>query len=488
MNLPQPDPHSSSPRPHSWRAVLLACLALILAACLPGVIAEPSTPAPDSLPTRVPAPVTVVTRMVLSERIVMATPTPPQPCAPVDLGELGAGDEVVVGAVLPLSRAGALAGSLSLEAAFLLARGDINDAGGIAGHPLRVALRDADTPERAARAAEELIAQECAVALVGGYHSDLAGAVLDVAQRSNVPFLVIEASDDSLTATRLPQVFRLSPNSTMQAAFYGEWLAAVGDYNGDGLHNAAIIIENSPAGAKQADMIAAGLDASGIRSTVYTVDLPATDFSSAIARVVVADALPDAVIVRIDGNAGYELIRQLVANGLGPAGSSAIVAMRGALSDAHFWESTGAGGAYVAAVRSGAWPSTVSEIGDSFARRHQSLTGKWPDGYAFAAYDSLHLLTDAIARAGSVEPGALIAALESADLTLAGGRYAFPYGAHNPPEETGAPASAWHQRADPQLFALQYTAPHQPAADMAVLWPVESQTAGGPIVRPAEQQ
>ena len=458
----------------------------MLAACLPGVIAEPTTPAPDGLPTRVPAPVTVVTRMILSERIVMATPTPPQPCAPVELGELSVGGEVVVGAVLPLSRAGTLTGGLSLEAALLLACGDINDAGGIAGHPLRVVVRDADTPERAARAAEQLIAQECAVALVGGYHSDLARAVLDVAQRANVPFLVVEAPDDALSATRLPQVFRLSPNSTTQAAFYGEWLAAVGDYNGDGQTNAALLVENSPAGAMQAEMIAAGLEAAAIRSTVYTVDLPAADFSSAIARIVVADALPDAVIVRVDGDSGYELARQLAANGLGPAGSSVIVAMRGALNDASFWESTGTAGAYVAAVRSGAWPSTVGDMGASFARRHQSLTGKWPEGYAFAAFDSLHLLADAITRAGSLQPDALIAALESADLTLAGGRYAFPYGAHNPPEENGAPASAWHERADPQLFALQYTAPLQPAADMAVLWPAASQTAGVPIVRPRD--
>ena len=88
----------------------------------------------------------------------------------------------------------------------------------------------------------------------------------------------------------------------------------------------------------------------------------------------------------------------------------------------------------------------------------------------------------------SVAPDALIAALESSDVTLAGGHYAFPYGSQHPPEENGAPAAAWHQRADPQLFALQYTAPHQPAADMAVLWPRENQSAGVPVIRPEQQQ
>ena len=145
---------------------------------LPALLADtasPFAPAPDGLPTRVPPPVTVVTRMILSERIVVATPAPPQPCAP---GDLGPGEEVVVGAVLPLSRMGTLASGLSLQASLMLAREDINGAGGIAGHPVRVALRDADTPERAARAAGELIAGECAVALVGGYHSDLTRTIV----------------------------------------------------------------------------------------------------------------------------------------------------------------------------------------------------------------------------------------------------------------------------------------------------------------------
>lgn len=479
-----PPSHSPRPRGQPWRLLLVACAVLILAACLPQSLADPATPPADGLPTRVPAPVTVVTRMVVSERMVLATPTPPASCAP---GSFAEGQEVVVGALVPLSRPGTLAAGTSLIASLLLARDDLNAAGGIAGHPLRVVWRDADTPARAARAAQELIAQECAVALVGGYQSDIARAVLDVAQQANVPFLVLEASDDALTATRLPQVFRLSPNAAMMAQLYGDWLGAVGDYNGDGAANAAIVVENSAAGAAHADALAAALEAAGVHSRAYTVDLPAADFSAAIARIVVGDALPDAVIVRVNGDSGYELLRELVHNGLGPAGSSVVVAMRTVLNDGQFWEEMGAPGAFITAVRSGAWPSTTGEWGDTFARRHQAVVGRWPEGYAFAAYDALHLLADALERAGSPNANALIAALESADVTLAGGHYSFPYGTHNPPEENGAPASAWHQRADPQLFVLQYTAPDQPAAEMAVLWPPANQTGGGPIVRPEAQ-
>jgi branched-chain amino acid transport system substrate-binding protein len=267
---------------------------------------------------------------------------------------------------------------------------------------------------------------------------------------------------------------------------YGEWLSAVGDFNGDGALNAVLIVEETESALAGAQMIGASLTEAGIGFDVLEVTLPRQDFSSTIARIVVRDQAPDAIFVRFNGESAAALQRQLAVNGIGPDRSSLIIATRQALASEHYWPLVGESGAFTVVGRVGPWTSAVSERGAAFAGAYAAWMQRWPEGTAFLAYDALYLLRDAVVDAGSVQAADLLKALERTELAGASGRIAFDVTSATPPtaQGDGPPDWAWHQWLEtPRLF-MQYTEAGQPAANMAVIWPASAATVDGPVVRP----
>ena len=93
-------------------------------------------------------------------------------------------------------------------------------------------------------------------------------------------------------------------------------------------------------------------------------------------------------------------------------------------------------------------------------------------------------MADAINRAGSLDPDAIIAALEETNFEGAAGTYSFPFGSANPPADAGEPVFMWHQWPEVPLLFLQYTESGQSSDDIAVIWPATYRTSDGPVVRP----
>lgn len=477
---------------NAWRGLCPASILWIvvialwtLAGCARQVppAVQASTP-PTPLPTA--EPVTVeVTRVVLSERIVEATPTPPHACAPRLLDDA---DEIVVALLAPLSEPASLAGAVGVQTALSIGVDDINRNGGIGGQPVRLWIGDtAGTNEQAARQAEQSITVGCATALIASSGNGAAHAILEVAHRYGVPMFVVDASDDDLTATRFPEIFRLAPTNSMLMQMPAAWLDAVGDYNGDGERRALVITDESEAGAAHAEWLTRELAKVDFATDTYSVMLPSQDFSSLVARLVVRPDMPDVIFLRIGGEAGAILQRQLVENGIGPQKQSLIVASRNALQSDRFWEAMGPAGRYTVVGRVGPWPSTVDEVGSAFADAYVRYMDRWPEAPAFAAHSALHLLADAITRAPTLTHDDLITALETSDLQLSSGRVRFTYSGQASAGSAGMPAWAWHQWLEAAQMVLQYTEQDQVAADMAVLWPPQISTVTGAVVRPTAQ-
>src|ERR671919_923804 len=98
--------------------------------------------------------------------------TPPAPAG----AERTDGSSVQIGALVPLTRPGWVEAGRHLLAGLELGVRDVNDAGGIAGRPLELVVRDtAADPQRAAAAVDEL-ARLGVAALAGEDHSLLARA------------------------------------------------------------------------------------------------------------------------------------------------------------------------------------------------------------------------------------------------------------------------------------------------------------------------
>jgi branched-chain amino acid transport system substrate-binding protein len=445
-----------------------------LAAC------QQTAPPATTPPLQITAvPVIIEVTRVITHTIVVTPEPSASVCPPYNLGDT---TEVVLGALLPFSKLGAMQKGFAMQTAFTIAVENINARGGIQGKPVRlITYDDSGVPERAITLATRLLREDCAAMLVGVYHSEVARAVKEVAHKYGIPIIFSEPHVDDLTADQYPEVFRIGPTSTMYAQMPGKWLAKVGDYNGDETNLAVIVGENSPHGVEQVKAIQGWLPQYGFTGEAVLVDLPSTNFSSVIARIVALDKLPDAIFIQIAGETAFDLERQILEAGLTAQKGTLIVNNALILNDQRYWQQV-PNGVYAVATQIGPWPSTVTPLGKQFAIAYQQYFDRWPERYAFGAYDAIQLAADAIDRAGTLDPAAIIAALETADIELASGHYQFPYTSKNPPDGDKVPAYLWHQWLNPQLLYLQYSEVDQAGTEAAVIWPEIYRTIDGPLL------
>lgn len=149
--------------------------------------------------------------------------TPPSPSA-TERSE----SAVRIGALVPLTRPGWIEAGRHLLAGLESAVRDANDAGGIAGRPLELVVRDtAADPQKAAAAVEEL-AHLGVAALAGEYHSVVARAVAARADALGLPFLCSSAVLDALTEEPTQWIARLAPPQSRGWRIYADFLLGAG--------------------------------------------------------------------------------------------------------------------------------------------------------------------------------------------------------------------------------------------------------------------
>ncbi|MBF6338805.1 ABC transporter substrate-binding protein [Nocardia abscessus] len=135
---------------------------------------------------------------------------------------------VQIGALVPLTRPGWVEAGKHLLAGLELAVREVNEAGGIAGRPLELVVRDtAADPQRAAAAVDEL-AHLGVAALAGEYHSVVARAAAARADALGLPFLCSSAVLDALTDQRTEWVARLAPAQSHGWQIYADFLLGAG--------------------------------------------------------------------------------------------------------------------------------------------------------------------------------------------------------------------------------------------------------------------
>ncbi len=101
---------------------------------------------------------------------------------------------------------------------------EVNAAGGVLDRPLKVISRDdGGRPGDAVTVASELVSREGAVILVGTLLSNVGLAVADFANQRQVPFIAAEPLSDALVWEKgNPWTFRLRPGTWVQAAMLAE--------------------------------------------------------------------------------------------------------------------------------------------------------------------------------------------------------------------------------------------------------------------------
>jgi len=450
---------------------MIALLALVAGCAANGT--QQAAAAGTSSAATTPVVTVEVTRVVVRERVVPATPVPPTACSPEQLQQA---EELVIGALLPLSNSKQWPGALGMQIGLNSAAEMV--ASGVGGLPVRVVTYDTgDDPVRAAQMAERLITEDCALGLIVGLNDEASSAVRVVTERFRKPMLVINASGPALTEEQPITVFRLAPSAPMVARMPAAWLAEVGDYNKDGNLLAVLVAENSPAGDRAVAEAEEWFAQYAIDLAVQRVDLPAADFSPQIARLLSMDTVPDAVFLSIEGDPALDFQQQMLEAGIKPdKGTLSVIRSERALDGPAFWSRVPLGAGTIV-ERKGPWPATQNAGTEAFATRYARLNPKWPAMSSFLAHDALLLFIDAIGRATSLRGMDLVKALEESDIELAAGRYSFPYGSTRPPDGQTTPAHFWHQWTNPPLLYLHYTQDLQDPATMDVIWPSIYRTA-----------
>lgn len=152
----------------------------------------------------------------------MNTPAPRPAAGPSD------GSPLRIGVLVPLSRPGWVEAGHHLLAGIEWAAQEVNDAGGIAGRPLELLVRDtAADPGRAAAAVDEL-ARLGVAALAGEYHSVVARSAATRSDALGLPFLCSSAVLDALTERPTEWVARLPPPQSRGWRVYADFLLGAG--------------------------------------------------------------------------------------------------------------------------------------------------------------------------------------------------------------------------------------------------------------------
>ena len=408
-----------------------------------------------------------------------------------------ADETITIGALVPLSAPGSVEGGINMQWAIEYAADGINADCGIqidgVNHQIEIVVGDSEgSPERGQAAVERLMLEDNVDAVVGVYHSAVGLATMTMLDDNGIPTVFTEPWNDNVSANGIMEydgkppriedgidhIFRISPASSMVGPVVVNWLLSLG------VEKVVLIAENTDYGQPAAADETARLEAAGITVEKLDVELGTEDFVPILSRIQASPETPDAVRLLVTGETSLNLTQQMAELGIAPSDDTICVTNQYAFNSTTYWE-TVPDGNYCAFNRVGIIPSLFNDLGSELNAAFEEAWEVLIPSYAMASFDGVHIIADAMERAGSyTDAAAIVEAIEATDLELSQGRYHFEYGAHNPDLPEGTPAYMWHQWPDPIVTVLQYYEPDQSALHAAVVYPEVYQTHGTSYIAP----
>ncbi|MFZ1201714.1 MAG: ABC transporter substrate-binding protein, partial [Desulfobacterales bacterium] len=327
-------------------------------------------------------------------------------------------ETVKIGVVGPRT-GGAAATGKAFEEGIQLATAYVNAKGGVLGKPLEVVFEDtAGAPDKAASGFERLATRDNVVMVLGESHSSAALAEIEVANRLKVPFVVVEAWADPITAKNYRYVFRAGPsNSGVVNATIAKWVAQ------EGFKKAFIVAENSDWGIGIADLSKAALSAAGVEYEFLMTERNSQDHYTELSKIKAFD--PDVVLAFVYGSGLHYFVAQAGEIGLTPKA----VVLDGAGPPSlwpDFWTNVGDYGDKEAFVSSMHEKVELTPLATQFREAYVKAFGTAPTDYkSRSMFDAILIAADAINRAGSTDAEKLVDALEKTDLLVTRGTARF---------------------------------------------------------------
>ncbi|HWW48316.1 MAG TPA: ABC transporter substrate-binding protein [Xanthobacteraceae bacterium] len=331
-----------------------------------------------------------------------------------------AADPIKVGVTITQSPPGSVVMGVQVKDGLDIVAKMINDAGGIDGRPIQLIVEDTQgLPEKARAAVEKLITRDKVVAITGDHQSSSALAGLEVAHRYNIPYVNTNAWSDVVREKGYAEVFNPGNYNSRVGASAAATMKALG------AKRVVSFAENTDYGIGLAKAIGESLKkvAPDIQYKYETLDRASKDFLPAILPLRANP--PDAIINIMLPPAAYIMMNQVYEQGVAPSAKTWIYDGSGLADYPDFWQNVkeaGKGmlvfGLYHPKMKQ---PPLGKTVGDLYTAK----TKNEPNRLLFQAADSLFIIADAIKRAKSTEPAAMIKALEETKFTGTRGEITF---------------------------------------------------------------
>jgi branched-chain amino acid transport system substrate-binding protein len=316
-----------------------------------------------------------------------------------------AAEDVTVGLILPMTGPFASTGKQEKAAVelYMAQHGDK-----VAGKTIKLVIKD-DTaaPDVTKRLAQELVANDHAVALMGFGITPTAFAAAPIATEAKVPEIVTAAATAVITQ-KSPYIVRTSFTLPQAAAPMADWAAK------NGVKKVVTIVTDYGPGLDAQKWFASTFKKDGGQIVEeIRVPLKNPDFAPFLQRA--KDDKPDAVFVFVPSGPGAQFMKEFVEQGLGKAGIKLIGT--GDVTDDD--QVNGMGDAALGVVTTHHYSAAHdSPENKSFVAAFEKANGFRPNFMAVAGYDGMALFYHALeATKGKTDGPALIAAMKGAKWT-----------------------------------------------------------------------
>ena len=285
-----------------------------------------------------------------------------------------------------------------------LAVAEINAAGGVLGRPLEIVVRDdSGNPGDAVRVAEELLAREKVVFLMGTFASNVGLAVADLAKQRKVVFLASEPLTDKIVwDAGNHYTFRLRASTYMQTAMLVPEAAKLGKKRW------AIVYPNyeyGQAATAAFKQLLTAQQGSGIEFVEFPVPLGKIDPGPVVQAML--DAKPDAIFSSLFATDLARFVRE--------------GELRGLFKDRPVFNLLGGEPEYLDPLKEEApvgwwvtgypWYAIDTPAAKHFREAYQAKYNDYPRLGSVVGYSAVKAAAAAIQKAGSTDTEKLVAAL-----------------------------------------------------------------------------
>jgi branched-chain amino acid transport system substrate-binding protein len=312
-------------------------------------------------------------------------------------------ETVRIGVVQPMTGPVAYDGNIYVNTVKMLAD-DMNAKGGVLGKKIELVIEDgACNPAQSVNAAEKLVVRDKVVGLLGAFCSTSTAAVMEVAKKHKIPLITGISTAAQLTEQGNPYFFRAVATTPMLGNAFGPVLPKALKAK-----RFAFLTLNDDWGRSMQASYPKAIESGG-GQIVANEFFQQSDlqFLSQITKVKAAN--PDAIVLAANTQQAVALSKQIRELGVtvplvgeGAWSSDSYIKLAGPAAEGVYGLVE-----YVYTIK--------SPVNEAFVKEFQAKLKENPSKFAGAAHNAIHIMVDAIRRAGAADPEKIREAMEKTD-------------------------------------------------------------------------